>query len=76
LFAVILPNTSIDDASSVMERLRERIEQADIPHTKVTRSIGLASSLDLHDEEALYKRADRGLYMAKSNGRNQVVVAE
>lgn len=75
-FAVILSNTSIDDAAVVMERLRERIELADMPHTKITSSFGLASSLDAQDEETLYKRADRALYTAKSNGRNQVVVAE
>ena len=81
-FAVVLPETAILQAFEVAERLRRTIETTEIslehglPQT-VSVSIGVSS---LHDPETnidtLLGRADRALYEAKSQGRNQVCFYE
>jgi diguanylate cyclase (GGDEF)-like protein len=76
-FAVIMPNTSISDAVILAERLRQSVErkvyqlQNDIGLT-VTVSIGVAQSEQDDDLFSITDRADRGLYRAKSEGRNTV----
>jgi diguanylate cyclase len=79
-FAVILPDTQIQDAYIVAERIREAIESLRIKHEdnliQFTMSFGMAS---FQMEEGstpgeLIKRADRALYQAKNQGRNQCCV--
>lgn len=80
-FAVILPNTLLEGAKNVAERIRKTIENHDIKyqetHIKVTVSIGVAV-MDSHDTryEDLISRADIALYKAKNSGRNQVCLAK
>jgi len=79
-FAVILPNTEIDNALSVAESIRKAVLALAIPHSKsdvsdyVTVSLGVAtfipSEKNLPDD--LIKTADSSLYQAKKSGRNQV----
>ena len=79
-FVVIMPETRLEDAARIAERLRVnvsgspfRIAGLDEPLT-VTISIGVACTLDEGDTpEALLKRADAAVYKAKADGRNQVV---
>lgn len=77
-FAIILPDTYADDASWVLNTLRESIERRPLPLTgmelKVTVSIGVASWVPDEDEDALYRKADQALYHAKSEGRNRVAI--
>ena len=83
-FAVLLPYTNLEEASVVGERLRKAVEAADIPiyqdtvdakTIKVTISMGIAK-YDLSESgEALFERADKALYEAKTNGRNQIRTA-
>jgi len=80
-FAVTLPNTSLDGATFVAEKMREAIENLnfksnDSSHIKITISIGI-TSMTQNDEnlEDMLVRADEALYKAKGNGRNQVCVA-
>ena len=76
-FCIILPETMLDGALELSERLREQIEdhlfvfQED--KIKVTISIGCAVLTD-SDRNAgeLLKRADEKLYEAKNSGRNRV----
>jgi diguanylate cyclase (GGDEF)-like protein len=75
---VILPKTDINEAIIVAERLRTNIENTTVPWNdkslKVTISVGVTqfdSETDL-DNEALIARADRALYVSKSEGRNRV----
>ncbi len=82
-FAVVMPDTSVDIAAGVAERLRERIAASRISirgvaqDVAVSVSIGVAQSAGASDTpEALLRRADEALYQAKREGRNKVVVAD
>ncbi|QBF25491.1 PleD family two-component system response regulator [Pseudomonas tructae] len=81
-FALVLPNTSPGGARLIAEKLRQTVEAMNIAHTMpnpdscLTVSIGLATltpSIGSHCRQ-LISAADKGLYLAKNNGRNQVGV--
>jgi two-component system chemotaxis family response regulator WspR len=81
-FALVLPNTSPGGARLLAEKLRQTIAGMNIPHNApvegsvLTVSIGLATvvpQVGSHSRQ-LIQSADQGLYAAKHNGRNQVVV--
>lgn len=75
-FAVVLPNTDIVQASIVAERLRNAIAQAHapIPKLKVTASFGVSTLCEsTADPQEMLDQADKCLYVAKRQGRNQVV---
>lgn len=79
-FAVIMPETELDEARTVLEKLRQMVEsqlwqQTDLDRP-ITFSAGIAE-LDSDDSaETLVNRADQRLYQAKDAGRNRVVAAE
>jgi two-component system, cell cycle response regulator len=78
-FIVVLPNTTLDNAVVVAERIRSAIEEN--PYTithkegsiKKTASAGVALLKLPESMESLLNRADKGLYIAKEGGRNMVV---
>lgn len=72
--ALILPDTPLDGAADVAERLRLAIAARPIPHRRVTVSIGVAGSTGEHSPERLIETADRALYDAKDSGRDRVAV--
>ncbi len=75
-FAVIYQNTNIDDAKKVSEKIRQAIEKSCVNDLiNYTISIGI-SSVDLEKDtlDNALKQADKALYVAKQNGRNQVQV--
>ncbi|MDD1014306.1 response regulator [Pseudomonas rubra] len=81
-FALVLPNTSPGGARLIAEKLRQTVAAMNIAHTTpnpdsvLTVSIGLATltpSIGSHCRQ-LISAADKGLYLAKNNGRNQVGV--
>ena len=76
-FAVLLPQTSIDAALSVLERVREKIvDGVDTQKIAITASIGLACWPDdgiSHTD--IIASADVSLYRAKRNGGNQAICA-
>ncbi len=79
-FAVLLPETNIEDAHVVAERLRRsvaatKITLDDNTHITLTISIGLAECYGYQPPEAILAAADRALYQAKHGGRNRVVRA-
>jgi len=76
-FAVFLPNTSEDDAKTVAESIRERMEFiAAESQLDTSLSLGVAmASYDVNIQKTL-DRADGALYQAKSNGGNQVRVSK
>lgn len=71
-FALLMPNTSIDEASSALERLRQAIEIYRWHPVPITVSLGVTSYLPEDTRESLMARADTALYSAKNQGRNLV----
>ena len=68
-FALIMPETSPEDAQAALERLRHTVE-AGVPGTSI--SVGFASAQDGYTPELLRDHADLALYEAKHQGKNQV----
>ncbi|WP_304083921.1 diguanylate cyclase [Maridesulfovibrio ferrireducens] len=78
-FSILLPDTDIDGAVLVAERIRNEIEQAKMQTRSgaltITVSIGVATvNEQICTLEHLLKAADLGLYAAKDAGRNLVKV--
>lgn len=90
-FVILLPDTRLEDAVMLAERVRKNVEEQRIPHSDgaipriVTVSIGISSctpaaprhAQNMEEATAVYpamllNAADRALYRAKRNGRNQV----
>jgi len=82
--AVALPQTDLDGAYRFAERVRQRIEDLELPLLdgdgilRVTASFGAASlsSAPQSDKEGLVAAADAALYRAKRSGKNRTVKAE
>lgn len=78
-FALVLPNTDQEGAMVVAEKIRLETENLKIPHQKsrisqyVTMSLGIATIIPHNtiDYTNLVKTADKALYKAKFQGRNQ-----
>jgi diguanylate cyclase (GGDEF)-like protein len=79
-FAVLLPQTSLDEALAVAAHLARAIKQLGMPHafsragSQLTLSIGAASLVPqpAMDCLQLVTQADAALYGAKSRGRNRI----
>ncbi|MEX2642301.1 MAG: sensor domain-containing diguanylate cyclase [Acetobacterales bacterium] len=79
-FAIVLPETPVDGAAGVAERIRHLVEVAHFGYDDklidVTVSIGVAGcGREGETVEDLMKRADVALYDAKRSGRNRVITA-
>ena len=68
-FAVLLPDCSLDDATSVLERLRKATPRA------ATASVGVAERTPGEAPADVLARADAALYLAKDTGRNRLRAA-
>ena len=75
-FLLVLPNTSPEGAYNVAERLRGYVAAISDLACSVTVSIGVASCHRDETADDLISRADKALYQAKHQGRNQVAVAD
>jgi len=83
-FTVMLNNTRKEDAMTVADRIRSKVEQFDFcyenQHVKVTISIGVsefnAESNPVTSPKALVDQADQALYVSKRSGRNRVTFAD
>ncbi len=85
-FLIVLPETQLEGAVLLAEKIRERIEALEIgveggEPLQVTLSIGVASRSEVKGDgktraRPLLQAADAALYGAKRNGRNRVEAAE
>jgi diguanylate cyclase (GGDEF)-like protein len=77
-FLILLPNTTIEEAYQIAERIRKTTEETISPIGKaVTISVGVGNmpnTASHHNE--LFNLIDQALYKAKGNGRNQTVKAD
>ncbi|TCN25347.1 diguanylate cyclase (GGDEF)-like protein [Mesobacillus foraminis] len=72
---VIITDSGLAEAGVLAERLRVIIEQHTFQSAgKVTCSFGVSSYQNGDDALSLIKRADEGLYLSKTRGRNQVLI--
>lgn len=74
-FAIIMPNTRIESAATLAERIRKQIEATDfrlentVFHATVTMSVASFLPSD-QSYDSLVRRADKALYIGKAAGRN------
>jgi len=74
-----LPDTKLDQAIKLAEKLRKKVEQTSIKSEKrekltVTISIGAFAYTDnnIKDYRELLNKVDQALYLAKEKGKNRV----
>jgi len=76
-FAVILPATDAQEAGVLADSLRAKLVQSLAGDPNVTVSIGVAScGQHTNTSQALVRKADSALYVAKASGKNRVVLSE
>ena len=79
-FIIMLHNTPAQDGVPVAERIRSAIENNKFliegHEIRITASFGISELLYLDTDwlNTAYKKADKALYIAKNNGRNQCVI--
>jgi len=76
-FVIIMPGTDAAAAVQAMEKLRKAVESSPFNFygkpVNVTMSFGITQIKATDDLDKLFARADKALYRAKQNGRNQTV---
>jgi len=79
-FVVLLPNTALDGAIELAEKIRTDIEKMPVKAAngsviKITLSAGVNSLIPANDTsiDAFISNADKALYRAKDAGRNKVI---
>lgn len=83
-FAVVLPNTDVEGAEKLAEKLCEKIRSLKITHEYsaaadyITLSLGITSRVACEGSSPsdLINLADEALYAAKESGRNQYKISE
>jgi diguanylate cyclase (GGDEF)-like protein len=76
-FIVVLPDTDSDKGEKTAEKLRDIVGKSKFLYQKeevsIEMSVGISQFLEKDDYSAVFKRADKALYKAKSSGRNMSV---
>ncbi len=76
-FAIILPETDAGGANIVAEKVRKLVEGSRKLLQSTTVSLGIATlGGEMLHSQMLVDQADRALYQAKSQGRNQTLIFE
>jgi len=75
-FVLIYPDTPLEKAFLITEKLRKRIREEEIkPGLFVACSFGLVEYCGSDEISDLFQKADKALYTAKDHGRNRVVAS-
>ncbi|MEI7250005.1 GGDEF domain-containing protein [Pectobacterium versatile] len=74
-FLALLPDTDIEQAAEIAERLRKKVEKMPLPIPEnITISLGVTCFIPGEEQiDSVLKIADDALYQAKHEGRNRVV---
>jgi diguanylate cyclase len=79
-FVIILPEISLEEAASTVERLQRELTKKFFLHENdrvlVTFSAGVAQRAADEQQEEVIGRADKAMYQAKRTGKNRVVMAK
>jgi diguanylate cyclase len=79
-FVILLPETNVENAAAVMQRTQRELTRHFFMHDNerllLTFSVGVAERRAGEDQHNIIDRADAALYLAKRQGKNQVVQAE
>lgn len=82
-FLILLPETGIEGATAVARKIRKtlatkewKLKETGESMGKITVSMGISTYKLNEPEENLIKRADDALYLAKKNGRDQIITQE
>lgn len=79
-FVIIFPNSTLENGLTISERLRAMIENSALDvehfHIRITASFGVAMIHADASVETSVEEADKAMYAAKKNGRNQVKLWE
>ncbi len=77
-FVMLLPGTEQDEAMQLLNKLREKVASCSFRYhgneVKISISCGFSSFSNDDTLEQVFERADKALYQAKENGRNQCVI--
>ncbi len=71
-FAALLPNTDVEEAARVGDRLRRAMHGIALPHGQARISIGCAAGPPGADAQLVFTGADEALYRAKRKGRDRL----
>jgi diguanylate cyclase (GGDEF)-like protein len=79
-FTIILPETELERAIAVAERVRHAVEIetqvfTDTRPLSITVSIGVVEYLTCEDAKSFVNRADNAMYVSKKKGRNKISFA-
>ncbi|MCA9079420.1 MAG: diguanylate cyclase [Planctomycetaceae bacterium] len=74
-FAIVMPHATIEQANQTAERMRRALQEIRFEQgLSITASVGVSgANLHARSPQELIEQADKCLYVAKRNGRNQVV---
>jgi len=79
-FLLVLPGARREDLPAVFARLQAGLQVTRVPgmpaHARLTFSMGCATLRPNEDIEPAIRRADEGVYRAKAQGRDRLVIAE
>ena len=78
-FVILLPETAMEDAIKVMERVQRELTRRYFLHDNnkllITFSAGVAELANEEDPTDAVRRADQAMYLAKRAGKNRVMAA-
>ena len=78
-FVMLLPGTKQEETLRLVNKLREKVESCGFHYhgesVKISISCGVSSFNENDSLSQVFENADKALYKAKENGRNQCVVA-